>query len=692
MGKSSKKSGSKHKKHNRRHSSSSSSSTKSEDQWQEVTPTEPSNTAIPLGIVKGPTMPTQADLQQLEKEQSAPVTFALEPSDFDSIGSYQRENKQAVKKAQSTAEMEAIMGERELNPTLRRQANDNDDSKRAKVGDAGLEWHRRAFERCKQQAKEEQRSLNEIVSERYGSMEKLMALINDAEDLDRDHDRHHHHSSHKKTFLHPNERRDDRNRHRHHHHHHHHHHHEKKSWKRAADDDESSISKRQPRSEDVEEKVRERNADDDEVEERQQQSTSTAAKSEENDMMSEENLLELRKQLIRAELAGDDEMIELLRSEIKNIDQLRGNPQHESGAEQQQRSNDPKLLVMTTIDRYGVEKPLHNAHEPGNQRRYGHVDKRDRRKMKREIKKMRQNDKDPEREGLSLNDLVEMERHSTTNSMPVLPSNRSNPSVSSDRQILASTRHLSGWSRIQALAEQKKRQQTFEQCWLCIENLSKSFIFGLMDQWFLCAPPQQSLVDGHCFIVPIQHSSSRFHLDDDVLDELDSLKQQLTDLYRQYHNQLPIFIETFKNPRLLPHMYIECIPVPIDQVNLVPMYFRKALLESESMWSTNKKLIELNHPRSRTLKNVLPKGLPYFCVEFPVDKSKNDSVYGYAHMIEERGQFPLYFGREILGGLMQLDNPLLWMRPASKEPEDIVENKCTYLKQLWKKNSSKSLT
>lgn len=30
------------------------------------------------------------------------------------------------------------------------------------------DWHRRAYERCKQQAKEENRSLNEIVSERYG--------------------------------------------------------------------------------------------------------------------------------------------------------------------------------------------------------------------------------------------------------------------------------------------------------------------------------------------------------------------------------------------------------------------------------------------------------------------------------------------------------------------------------------------
>jgi hypothetical protein len=203
-------------------------------------------------------------------------------------------------------------------------------------------------------------------------------------------------------------------------------------------------------------------------------------------------------------------MIDMLRNEIKNIDSLRGNPQQEPTSEQ--RSNDPKVLVLTTIDRYGVEKPAHNAYEPSNQRQYGHVDKRDRRKMKKQVKKMRNNDKDPEREGLSLHDLVEMERHSTSNMMPVLPSNRSNTNMTADRQIIASTRHLSGWDRIQALAEQKKRQKTFEQCWLCIENLSKSFIFGLLDQWYLCAPPQQSLVDGHCFIVPIQHTSSRFHL------------------------------------------------------------------------------------------------------------------------------------------------------------------------------------
>ncbi|CAM4777574.1 unnamed protein product [Rotaria magnacalcarata] len=676
MGKSSKKKDHKHKKHHRSASSSSNSS-KDEGQWQEIVRGDNINDALGGAVMKGPTMPTPADLEQIEKEKSVPVTFALEPFDFDSIGSYRREDKQAIKKAQSLVEMEVIMNERELNPSLRKQSVPIKEPKTSKVGDAGLEWHQRAFERCKQQAKEEQRPLNEIVSARYGSMEKLMALINDAEDL-------HHHSSSKKKFLHPNEKGDRHDRH-HHHHHHRHHHSEKQSWKRATDDDEQkSIPKKQARTDEQEETI----TVDDEPKHNE----------EDDELISEENLLELRKQLIRAELAGDDEMTELLRNEIKNIDNLRGKPQHDSTGEQQQQqseSNDPKILVLTTIDRYGVEKPVHSAYEQRHQNQYGQVLKRDRRKMKKEMRKMRDNDKDPEREGLSLTDLVEMERHSTTNTMPVLPSNRSNQSITADRQIIASTRHLSGWSRIQALAEQKKRQKTFEQCWLCIENLSKSYIFGLLDQWFLCAPPQESLVEGHCFIVPIQHTSSRFHLAqtyDDVLSELDTLKQQLTDLFRKNYDQVPIFLETFKNPRLLPHMYIECIPIPIEQANLVPMYFRKALLESESMWSTNKKLIELNNRRSRTLKSVLPKGLPYFCVEFPVDKSKNENLYGYAHMIEERGQFPLYFGREILGGLMELDNPLLWMRPSSKESEDIVEKKCTYLKQLWKKNTNKMST
>ena len=123
-----------------------------------------------------------------------------------------------------------------------------------------------------------------------------MSLINDADDLDREpHHHRHHHSSSRKKFLHPNEKDDRRHQ---HHHHHHHHHPEKKSWKRPADEEESYTASKQVRTDDVRKDEGEETAPVDE--------RPVVEKSEENELISEENLLELRKQLIRAELAGDD--------------------------------------------------------------------------------------------------------------------------------------------------------------------------------------------------------------------------------------------------------------------------------------------------------------------------------------------------------------------------------------------------
>lgn len=62
------------------------------------------------------------------------------------------------------------MAERELNPDLRSKPMEKSSrhEEERRVGDAGLDWHRRAYERCKQQAKEEQRPLGDVVAERYG--------------------------------------------------------------------------------------------------------------------------------------------------------------------------------------------------------------------------------------------------------------------------------------------------------------------------------------------------------------------------------------------------------------------------------------------------------------------------------------------------------------------------------------------
>lgn len=90
-------------------------------------------------------------------------------------------------------------------------------------------------------------------------------------------------------------------------------------------------------------------------------------------------------------------------------------------------------------------------------------------------------------------------------------------------------------------------------------------------------------------------------------------------------------------------MVIDC--VPHKDFEMAPFYFKKAIQESEREWSTNKQLVTL---RDKDLQRSIPKGLPYFWVQFSVDS-------GFAHVIEEQDRFPANFAHEIIGGMLQLD-------------------------------------
>lgn len=82
-------------------------------------------------------------------------------------------------------------------------------------------------------------------------------------------------------------------------------------------------------------------------------------------------------------------------------------------------------------------------------------------------------------------------------------------------------------------------------------------------------------------------------------------------------------------------------------------------MESESEWAQNKKLIDT---RKKGLRGAVPKGLPYFSVEFGLDG-------GFAHVIEDEELFPHYFGKEILGGMLDLE-PRRWRKPRRENFEE----------------------
>uniref|UniRef100_A0A1D2AJ32 Cwf19 like protein 2 n=1 Tax=Ornithodoros brasiliensis TaxID=888526 RepID=A0A1D2AJ32_ORNBR len=89
------------------------------------------------------------------------------------------------------------------------------------------------------------------------------------------------------------------------------------------------------------------------------------------------------------------------------------------------------------------------------------------------------------------------------------------------------------------------------------------------------------------------------------------------------------------------------------------MYFKKAILESETEWAHNKKLVDLSQ---KGLRNSVPKGLPYLSVDFGLQS-------GFAHVIEDEKEFPRYFGKEIVGGMLDLE-PRLWKKMQHQKFDD----------------------
>ncbi|NXV61525.1 C19L2 protein, partial [Molothrus ater] len=96
-----------------------------------------------------------------------------------------------------------------------------------------------------------------------------------------------------------------------------------------------------------------------------------------------------------------------------------------------------------------------------------------------------------------------------------------------------------------------------------------------------------------------------------------------------------VFLETNISMKKRYHMVYECIPLPKEVGDMAPIYFKKAIMESDEEWSMNKKLIDLS---SKDIRKSVPKGLPYFSVDFGLQG-------GFAHVIEDQHNFPHYFGK-----------------------------------------------
>ncbi|XP_007902635.2 LOW QUALITY PROTEIN: CWF19-like protein 2 [Callorhinchus milii] len=416
---------------------------------------------------------------------------------------------------------------------------------------------------------------------------------------------------------------------------------------------------------------------------------SDAANEESVQPLSEEEMNKLGAKIVKAELMGNLEMASKFKAQLEAARKLKslGEGSNIAASTAPRRienlaADQDQDVVLIRTDRSGRAWPVSAATEFAEQQRG--------RKKKQTIethsegKRVRYFQDD---DNLSLQDLVRKERMSTAedqNERFTRMASKFMEKMDRDYYTLddmfvskAAKKEQSGQEderqRHKAISEHKKLAGRMEKCHYCFDNpeLPKHLIIAIGIKVYLCLPNCQSLTEGHCLIAPLQHHTAGTALDEDIWEEMQLFRKALVKMLADKGLDC-VFFETNMHLKKHFHMVYECIPLPKELGDMAPIYFKKAILESDEEWTMNKKLIDLS---TRDVRRAVPKGLPYFSVDFGLQG-------GFAHVIENEHKFPVYFGKEIIGGMLDLE-PRRWRKPM-RENFDDQRKKVLHFSQWWK--------
>ena len=588
-----------------------------------------------------------------------------------------------------------------------------------KVGDGGRSWMLRAYKRALERAEEEGRSIDEVATERWGSLEKLHSLLEqagiDPQDPDRrpargrrdylysrfshDSNREEERRSHRRRFP-------DRERGK-----------DYASEERgSAQTDFSSIAFMKPGEETR--SVLHRPASDSKGWQKKPSASDQAPRKppspppsllpphlltggSEHDTstshagpscsaqppapssnpVSDSQINSIAAKLMKAEIMGDVGKIERLKKQLEELRQQQQQMQEKRGnMVDDKRKHEEEVILLTKTDRFGRTRPVDLTH--GKPSSYPtkakgsstHTEKGKRRKYFADD------------DQYSLRALVEQERMVTAEethaaiarmATKFVPAANTDDTVDDVVDSKIATRYNpekeSERQRQRAIVENRKMTEILENCRLCFDNANfeKHLLIAVGLSVYLAVPSCQSLTDGHCLLVPMEHAVCSMLLDENVWSEIGIFRKGLTAMFAERGMDV-IFMETYSSTRGKNHMCIECIPLPKEIGELAPMYFKKAILESDEEWSDNRKVIDTS---KKGVRGSVPTGLPYFFVEFGTDG-------GFAHIIENQDKFPRYFGKEVCGGMLDVE-PRLWLKPP-REGFEQQKQKVLGLSEWWR--------
>ncbi|XP_037363806.1 CWF19-like protein 2 [Talpa occidentalis] len=408
----------------------------------------------------------------------------------------------------------------------------------------------------------------------------------------------------------------------------------------------------------------------------------SSPKGESIHIMSVDEKNKLGAKIIKAEMMGNMELAEKLKAQLEKANKFKETITQMSSKKSAVENEDQHEVVLVRTDQSGRVWPVDTPARPLESK--GKRMKRQMASTHEEKERVRYFHDD---DNLSLSDLVKNEKMGTAenqNKLFIRMASKFMGKTDGDYYTLddmfiskaAEKGHFGeeeANQRKKAIAEHQSLAAQMEKCLYCFDSsqFPKHLIVAIGVKVYLCLPNFRSLTEGHCLIVPLQHHRAATLLDEDIWEEIQMFRRSLVKMFEDKELDC-VFLETNLSMKKQYHMVYECIPLPKEVGDMAPIYFKKAIMESDEEWSMNKKLIDLS---SKDIRKSVPRGLPYFSVNFGLQG-------GFAHVIEDQHKFPHYFGKEIIGGMLDIE-PRLWRKGIRESFED-QRKKALQFAQWWK--------
>ncbi|KAK6196541.1 hypothetical protein LQW54_011430 [Pestalotiopsis sp. IQ-011] len=235
-----------------------------------------------------------------------------------------------------------------------------------------------------------------------------------------------------------------------------------------------------------------------------------------------------------------------------------------------------------------------------------------------------------------------------------------------------------------AVNEYQKINSILDKCQLCHNEdrnqLPVAPMISLATRVYLTLPTEPELAEGGAVIVPIQHRTNLLECDDDEWEEIRNFMKCLTRMYHDQGREV-VFYENAATPQRHMHAAMQAVPIPYEQGDTAPAFFKEAMLSADEEWTQHKKIIDTGAKARDGLgklafRRSIAKEMPYFHAWFTLDG-------GLGHVVEDANRWPKgdLFAREILGGMLDV-MPDVIKKQGRWRKED---NRADTFKKRWNK-------